>query len=478
MLPSLKYKKIGSFPVKLSLLFVVFFLSSCATYYMKTIKFQEQVQQGNFDKAEKILSEDKRGPEGRNKILHFLNLGYVSWIKGEYEKSNQNFAKADQYIEDQSKNYGREALAVITNQSVKEYQPEDFEKVTLNYYKALNYLDLYNYDAALVECRKINNKLNSLNDKYKDHKNKYQRDAFSHTMMGLIYEANRDYNNAFIAYRNAYEVYKEDYVEYFGLGAPEQLKKDILRTAYLTGFYEEVRLYEKEFGIKYEHKSTKEPELIFFWLNGFGPVKSEWSINFTHIKGEEGWATFANEELGISVPIYIGDKNDDEKDAFRNLRFFRVAFPKYTIREPVYYDAFVYTANQHYTFEMAQNINEIAFKTLQDRMLREAATAALRVATKKALEALASEEDEGLGTLVSITNAITEKADTRNWQTLPYSISYSRIPLKKGANNLNFELRGDNGMANTNNIEINADANKIYFYSFHSIDSYPPVIGY
>jgi hypothetical protein len=236
MLPSLKYKKIGSFPVKLSLLFVVFFLSSCATYYMKTIKFQEQVQQGNFDKAEKILSEDKRGPEGRNKILHFLNLGYVSWIKGEYEKSNQNFAKADQYIEDQSKNYGREALAVITNQSVKEYQPEDFEKVTLNYYKALNYLHLNNYDAALVECRKINNKLNSLNDKYKDHKNKYQRDAFSHTMMGLIYEANRDYNNAFIAYRNAYEVYKEDYVEYFGLGAPEQLKKDILRTAYLTGF--------------------------------------------------------------------------------------------------------------------------------------------------------------------------------------------------------------------------------------------------
>ena len=94
------------------------------------------------------------------------------------------------------------------------------------------------------------------------------------------------------------------------------------------------------------------------------------------------------------------------------------------------------------------------------------------------MEALATKEDEGLGTLVSIANAITEKADTRNWQTLPYSISYSRIPLNKGTNNLTFELRGDNGSTNENKIEIQADADKVYFYSFHSIDTYPPVIGY
>ncbi len=463
---------------KAGFLLLILFFSSCATYYVKTIKFQEQVQQGNFEKAEKILSEDKKGPDGKNKILHYLNLGYVSWIMGDYEGSNQNFAKADQYIEDQAKNYGREALAVVTNQTVKEYEPEDFEKVTLNYFKALNYLFLENYDEALVECRKINIKLNALNDKYKDHKNKFQRDAFANTMMGLIYEANKDYNNAFIAYRNAYEVYKEDYQENFGFGAPEQLKKDLLRTAYITGFYDEVRFYEKEFNMKYEHKIQDNPELIFFWLNGFGPVKSEWSINFTHVKGEEGWATFANEELGITVPIYIGDKNDNEKNAFQNLRFFRVAFPKYTVREPVYFDASIVENNKTYNLELLQDINQIAFKTLQDRMLREAGTAALRVATKKALESLATKEDAGLGTLVSITNAITEKADTRNWQTLPYSISYSRIPLKMGENHINFRLRGENGMTNDSKIDFQANSNKIYFYSFHSIDSYPPVVGY
>ncbi len=82
------------------------------------------------------------------------------------------------------------------------------KKHSLNYYKALNYINLGRYDEALVECRRINIKLNQLNDKYKDKKNKYSGDAFAHLLMGIIYDASKDYNNAFIAYRNALEVYE------------------------------------------------------------------------------------------------------------------------------------------------------------------------------------------------------------------------------------------------------------------------------
>ena len=81
---------------------------------------------------------------------------------------------------------------------------------------------------ALVEVRKINIRLQQLNDKYPDHKNRYQRDAFAQLLMGLIYDAAGDYNNAFIAYRNAYNTYQTDYLKNFGLAAPEQLKKDLL----------------------------------------------------------------------------------------------------------------------------------------------------------------------------------------------------------------------------------------------------------
>ena len=42
----------------------------------------------------------------------------------------------------------------------------------------MNYLQMNNMEDALVEVRKINIRLQQLNDKYPDHKNRYQRDAF------------------------------------------------------------------------------------------------------------------------------------------------------------------------------------------------------------------------------------------------------------------------------------------------------------
>ena len=74
------------------------------------------------------------------------------------------------------------------------YKPEDFEVILVNFYKAMNYLQMDQMEEALVEVRKINIKLNELNDKYPDYKNRYQRDAFAHLLMGLIYEASGNYN--------------------------------------------------------------------------------------------------------------------------------------------------------------------------------------------------------------------------------------------------------------------------------------------
>lgn len=50
-------------------------------------------------------------------------------------------------------------------------------------------------------------------------------------------------------------------------------------------------------------------------------------------------------------------------------------------------------------------------------------------------------ENEALGSLFGIINAITEKADTRNWQTLPHSICYTRIPMKLGTNEITLNLK-------------------------------------
>lgn len=462
----LKFKKI----ILLSLISI--FLVSCATYYKKNIEFQSYISQGNFTKANTWLDKNDKDAEGKNQLLYYLNRGYVSWVIDNYQKSNEYFTIAEKIIEDYIQNYYLDALTLISNPNIKPYKPEDFEVVMLNYFMALNYIQQENYEDAIVECKRINIKLNQLNDKYKDHKNRYQRDAFAHNLMGIIYESQGDYNNAFIAYRNALEIYETDYKEYFNISVPEQLKQDILRTAYLTGFSDEVSFYKEKFNREYEYKPLENGELIFFWLNGYGPYKTESSINFMKVpNSKKGYVTMVNSEYNLSFPLYIGDKSKKEKDAFDDLRFFRVAFPKYMERKPMYSSAFIESDSYQYKLEEIQNINDIAFKTLKDRMVREMASAIMRLATKKALEALADEQDESLGTILNIVNTITEKADTRNWQTLPYSISYARIPLNKGLNKITLKTQAPYSGVSSHQFIFEGIKNKTYFQSYHSTAS-------
>lgn len=443
-----------------------FLFASCATWYQRTAAFQEAVGQGHFEQAEKILQKDKKQARNKNKILYYLNQGYVEFMLGNSEKSNQAFETAEQLTEDQHRNALTEAAVLVSNPEIRPYKPEDFEVIMINFYKALNYLQMNNMEDALVEARKINIRLQQLNDKYPDHKNRYQQDAFAQLLTGLIYDAAGDANNAFIAYRNAYNIYQSDYIKNFGLAAPEQLKKDLLRTAYTCGFTSELHQYEKEFGFKYtQNPSGSNGQLVLFWLNGFGPVKSEWGITFTKVQQDNGMVVFHNEELGLTFPFFWGNTySDDERNSLADLNVVRAVFPKYTERPPVYTQGILKYENKNYPLQEAEDINQIAFKTLHDRMVRELSTSLLRVATKQGLKYAASKQNEWLGFAVGLANAFTEKADTRNWQTLPYSISYARVPLNAAENNIELQFTGPQGQHNLQQLTIPANNKGTRFF--------------
>ena len=450
-------------------LFTLFFacqiLCSCATWYQRTAAFQTAVSSGEFVQAEKLLQKDKKQEKGKNKILYYLNQGYVSFMLHDYKESNIAFEIAERLTEDQRKSILTEAAVLVSNPEIRPYNPEDFEVVMINFYRALNYLQLKDMEGALVEVRKINIRLQQLNDKYPDHKNRYQRDAFAQLLMGLIYDASGDSNNAFIAYRNSYDIYQSDYVKNFGLAAPEQLKKDLLRTASLCGLITELAQYEKEFGMKYAPESpARNGDLVLFWLNGFGPVKTEWGITFTKIDKGDGAILFHNKELGLTFPFFwnSGYSGEDRK-SLANVNIVRTVFPKYQERPLTYVKGVVSSNNKSYTFQKAEDINQIAFKTLHDRMLREMSSSLLRTATKQGLRYVASQQNEWIGLAVGIANAMTEKADTRNWQTLPYSISYTRIPLDAEENKIDLKFTGAKANTTQQQISIPADSNQTQF---------------
>ncbi|OFY65893.1 MAG: hypothetical protein A3H98_05380 [Bacteroidetes bacterium RIFCSPLOWO2_02_FULL_36_8] len=457
------------FPKIYLIIFLVALISACATYFQTQYKFHEKFMQGQLESAVSILDKDKKAATNNHRLLYFLNKGVVLNMLGKYEESNQILEQAYFYVEDVKANIAEEALSLVTNPMSKPYKPEDFEKVLLHYYKAINYIKLAQYDEALVECRRINIKLNKLNDKNAGRKNRYRKDAFSENLSGMIYEASGNYNDAFVSYRNAYETYRDDYKNFFGINVPEQLKEDLIRSAKLSGLREEKEFYEKEFGLNYIESSENSGQLIFIWNNGLGPVKDEWSINFTIIKGSGGMVTFANEEHGLNFPVYAGEDNNG-KSKLSDISFVRAAFPKYSERPPYYYSAEISTSATTKKLETAENINDIAFKTLEDRMWRELGNTVLRVALKQVAEAQARKQNEGLGMVVSLANALTEKADTRNWQTLPYSINYSRIFLPEGEHDVTFSGYSGSGTPTLNQtFHFTIKKGKTTFHTYHTL---------
>ncbi len=446
-----------------------FFIMACATYYQKNEKLMSAIYNGRLDNAEEILNDPKLEKNKRNILLYYLNKGTVLWMSGKSSESNKYFQLADYYIEDFQKNYTASAISFLSNPNIEPYNGEGFEQILLHYYATLNYIDLGLLDDALVECKRMQQKLIKITDFYNG-KNKYKRDAFAHLLMGIIYDAQNDYNNAFIAYRNAYEIYRDDYQKMLGTNIPQQLKKDLVRTAYLTGFYDEAQKYEEEFQLKYQPESKENGSLVFFWNNGMGPIKDQWSINFAVVPQGNGWVNFVNLDLNISFPFYVGDEKD--KNNLSKLKFVRVAFPKYVTRNPLYSKGIIScdSLSINSTFDVAEDINAIAYRSLDDRMARELGEALLRLALKQASEEALRKESEGLGAALSIVNALSEQADTRNWQLLPYSINYTRISVPAG--NINVKLNtssSDNSSSENNTFSFMIKKGKTSIGSFQTL---------
>ncbi len=443
--------------------------SSCASFYQLNYEFNKSFEQGRIEQAADILDQNKKAAKSKTRFLYYANQGVVEHLLGNYEESNKWLEKAYLFGEDYQKNYLNFAASYFLNPNLIVYPGEDHEHLMLLYYKALNYLKMEDYESALVECRRLNQRLFELGDKYVS-ENKYQKDAFVHNLMGIIYDAAGDYNNAFIAYRNSLEIYQKEYMEMFNLTAPDQLKKDLLRTASLAGFPEELDRFSEEFGMEYKTLSPSEGgELVFFWHNGLAPVKDEWSISFVAVEGDGGQVFFQNEEYGLNFPFYY-NTDDDDNASITDLTGTRVAFPKYVERQPYFEYASLEINNYYYPLEKAEDINAIAFKTLNERMLEELGKGLLRVALKKAVEKQVRKEDETLGFLVGLVNFASEQADTRNWQTIPHSIHYSRVPLAAGHNEVILHAEGSRA-ENQQTFSFQGVKGKTQFQTYQSLES-------
>lgn len=437
---------------------LIFVLMSCSTYRGKSDAFQQKIQQNDYSGALKTVDQNSFLRKKRNELLFYMEKGKIAYLDDNYLLSNEFFNKADALIEENKRDVGGKILGVLTNPERQFYKGEDFEKVAIHYYKALNYLFLKDIDEALVEAKRITLQLQYLNEKYQEgKKNRYVNDTFALTLQGLLYESSGDQNNAFIAYRNAIDLYLQNGGNYFGVAIPNQLKEDFFRTADFMGFYSEIERYEDLLGISYQRKEEETREAVVFWENGLVPYKDETAFTFSVVPGSDiGFFSVFNEELDLTIPLPI-DYSDDV-----GLDIFRVAFPKYVSRQALFRKASIQIDSVEYPFQLTENYNNIAYKTLKDRTYREIGNVALRLVTKKTSEYLLKSKDELSGNLLGIFNAITEGADTRNWQSLPEHIHYSRVPVKQGKNKLDVVLEDRYNNTTTKSISIQKSGSLVF----------------
>lgn len=460
---------------------LMFFVYGCASYNDKVASYYKKISTGDYQAAEKDLAKNSLLKKPRNKLLYLMEMGRVSQLNEDYEASNRYFNEADRLLEIGLGNAKDAIIGALVNPMNQNYKGEDFEKFMIHYYKALNYLYLNNTEDAIVEARRITLQSQEQTDKFNDKKNRYTKDAFSLMLQGLIYEHDKDINNAFIAYRNAVEVYldKTDSV-YYGTPLPNSLKYDVMRMAYLNGFDSELQRFEKLFNTPYKHYTSGEGgELVLFWENGVAPIKQQEDLFFSLVKGSNDDFVFTNAAGTIFIPI---DRSVSRgSTSLNDVHSVRVAFPKYVTQPPYYKDATLKTDTATYYFEKAEDINDLAVATLKQRFAKEMGKTLTRLAIKKAAEYTLKESAkgsgkngkdnallEGLGFGVQLYGLISEKADTRNWQSLPSQIFYSRIPLKLGENKIAIELKNSDGNNLTDTIKIQGNGT-IKFLSYPTL---------
>ena len=387
--------------LKLSLILSLgILLQSCASYGSHATTMRDGLLIG---KPELSLAIAEEKDLEQKEVISSLDKGMLRRINQDYAGSNRILEVAKQGIEQL---YGfsiTENLASVSiNETLSGYEGDLYEQLLLHAYMALNYIQMGEIDGARVEMLQANVKMMEWGDEPEE-------DAFLRYLEGMIYESLDEEDSALISYRKAYIIYKEKGGQQYPV-APDIIKKDLLRLLAWEGLWDEYKSYKKEFGMasyKPVKDSKKFGELIVILNNGLAPIRNERAI---HIFSSE-----VQQNLRVAFPVY------DQ--------------PKQSI-----YAARVSVNQKQHALVTVEDIDDLARYSLEQDMPGIMARATARAVVKYNTQSTANDQGSIAGLLMTITNIVTERADTRSWTTLPQAIQLQRVLLPVGEHQVQIEL--------------------------------------
>jgi hypothetical protein len=144
---------------------------SCATNRAAYKDVDKGIDSGFYDEAlaaiEKYRGRRRTPYSEKNAILLYLDKGMIEHYAGTWEASSGDLETGERLIEAAfTKSITQTIGSYIINDNVKEYAGEDYEDLYINVFNSLNYYNRGDLEGALVEIRRVNEKLLALQDKY------------------------------------------------------------------------------------------------------------------------------------------------------------------------------------------------------------------------------------------------------------------------------------------------------------------------
>jgi hypothetical protein len=393
------------------LLAALLVLQGCSTFSERIAQVESRLVAGDFAAAATAL-ERVDFPE-RDQALLLLNRGMIARYRGDPVASNRDLEAAKQRMDTLAALSVREvALASTVTEQAGAYAGQPFERLLVPVFKAFNYLDLGDLDAARVEALQIDLLLREFTESRDEAA--VAGSAFARYATGLVYELGGERSDAFIAYRKAAESYAR-------MGPlPALLAEDLARLAADLGRNADLPAGVEP--LKGSRTGRPPTELAVLVTAGLAP---------------------ALREEAVVVPEPISG------------RLMRIALPSLRPRHSGASGFRLLAGEAEREGVAIADMLGIAKRDLDDRLPGMTARLVARQVVKSQLVRQASKsamsqandsgERIGAGLLAigaELTALLTERADTRSWLSLPGDVYLARVALPPGRHEIRVSLHG------------------------------------
>ncbi|MBX3034949.1 MAG: hypothetical protein KF865_13600 [Bdellovibrionaceae bacterium] len=354
-------------------------LAACATYQSKVSQARSLLEEGRGKEAIEKLESLARTADG-DQLVYLLDYASALQINGQYKESSKAFLQADRLAEAVDyQSVSRVAGSLLLSEEMKQYKGDTFEKIYINAQLALNFLELGQLDDALVEARRMNEKYVKLRG---EDKKDFELNPFAKYLSAVVWEADRKYDDALIAYREAYKISP----------SIQGLPEDLIRASKLAQRPDEYQKWKKTFPHVKENPAwydKKKGELVVIVQQGWGPRK-------VFSAGDARWPDLApvdsrTQSARLEIP---GHPEVESKKV-------------YDVQS-----AAIQTLNDDRASLFARRVGAFAAKEVAADQIRQ--------------------KNELLGFVAWFAMHASDRADLRQWSTLPQSVQFIRVPLSAG----------------------------------------------